>query len=70
MFMKRLEKGRFVWPSAKDGKVALSHWPLSMLLTGIDWFAPEGTKRPLAAGTSAEPARHRFRQEVQWDKLF
>ena len=26
MFMKRLEKGRFVWPSAKDGKVALTFW--------------------------------------------
>ena len=24
MFLKRLEKGRFVWPSAKEGKVALS----------------------------------------------
>ena len=24
MFLKRLEKGRFVWPSAKEGKVALT----------------------------------------------
>lgn len=24
MFLKRLEKGRFVWPSAQEGKVALS----------------------------------------------
>ena len=24
MFMKRLEKGRFVWPSAKEGKIALT----------------------------------------------
>ena len=24
MFSKRLEKGRFVWPSAADGKVAIS----------------------------------------------
>ena len=34
MFMKRLEKGRFVWPSAKDGKVALSPAQLAMLLEG------------------------------------
>ena len=50
MFLKRLEKGRFVWPSAKEGKVALSPAQLSMLLEGIDWRAPERTWRPLAAG--------------------
>jgi len=48
--LKRLEKGRFVWPSAKEGKVALSPAQLSMLLEGIDWRAPERTWRPLAAG--------------------
>jgi len=31
MFLKRLEKGRFVWPSAKEGKVALTPAQLSML---------------------------------------
>ena len=46
MFMKRLEKGRFVWPSAKEGKVALSPAQLSMLLEGIDWRRPERTWRP------------------------
>ena len=50
MFLKRLEKGRFVWPSAKEGKVALSPAQLSMLLEGIDWRAPQRTWRPLAAG--------------------
>ena len=50
MFMKRLEKGRFVWPSAKEGKVALTPAQLSMLLEGIDWRAPQRTWRPLAAG--------------------
>ena len=34
MFLKRLEKGRFVWPSAKQGKVALPPAQLSMLLEG------------------------------------
>ena len=41
MFLKRLEKGRFVWPSAKEGKVALTPAQLSMLLEGIDWRAPD-----------------------------
>ncbi len=45
MFMKRLEKGRFVWPSAKDGKVALSSAQLAMLLEGIDWRAPSPASR-------------------------
>ena len=31
---KRLEKGRFVWPSAKDGKIALTPAQLAMLLAG------------------------------------
>ena len=52
MFMKRLERGRFVWPSAKEGKVALTPAQLSILLEGIDWRAPERTWRPLAAGSS------------------
>ena len=30
MFLKRLEKGRFVWPSAKEGKVALTPAQLAM----------------------------------------
>jgi len=57
MFSKRLEKGRFVWPSASDGKVTVSPAQLSMLLEGIDWRNPERTWRPLTAGNlSANPA--------------
>ncbi len=50
LFSKRLEKGRFVWPSPASGKVALSPAQLSMLLEGIDWRTPERTWRPLVAG--------------------
>ena len=50
LFSKRLEKGRFVWPSAKDGKIALTSAQLSMLLEGIDWRIPQRTWRPLKAG--------------------
>ena len=46
LFAKRLEKGRFVWPQAPSGTVALSAAQLSMLLEGIDWRRPVRTKRP------------------------
>ena len=49
LFSKRLEKGRFVWPSAKDGKLSLTPAQLSMLLEGIDWRMPQRTWRPLTA---------------------
>lgn len=50
LFSKRLERGRFVWPAAKDGKVNLSPSQLSMLLEGIDWRMPKKTWKPLTAG--------------------
>ena len=50
LFSKRLEKGRFVWPSPATGKVSLTPAQLSMLLEGIDWRTPERTWRPLVAG--------------------
>ena len=50
LFSKRLERGRFVWPSPTTGKVSLSPAQLSMLLEGIDWRMPERTWRPLKAG--------------------
>jgi transposase len=37
LFAKRLERGRFVWPSPADGKVVISPAQLGMLLEGIDW---------------------------------
>jgi len=46
LFVKRLERGRFVWPQATSGTVALSAAQLSMLLEGIDWRRPVKTWRP------------------------
>ena len=37
LFSKRLEEGRFVWPTVKEGKKALTPVRLVMLLEGIDW---------------------------------
>jgi len=46
LFAKRLERGRFVWPQADSGSVALSAAQLSMLLEGIDWRRPTRTWTP------------------------
>jgi transposase len=50
LFAKRLERGRFVWPQAKDGVVTLTPAQLSMLLEGIDWRMPGRTWQPEMAG--------------------
>ena len=49
LFAKRLERGRFIWPKAENGTVALTRAQLSMLLEGIDWRQPMRTWRPEAA---------------------
>ena len=50
LFSKRLERGRFVWPAAKDCKINLTSAHLAMLLEGIDWRIPQRTWRPLKTG--------------------
>ena len=46
LYSKRLEKGRFVWPQAKEGTVSLTAAQMSMLVEGIDWRQPAWTARP------------------------
>ena len=43
LLTKQLERGRFIWPQAADGRVSLSSAQLSMLLEGIDWRRPQRT---------------------------
>lgn len=50
LFTKRLERGRFIWPSVVDGAVTLSPAQLGYLLEGIDWRLPQHTARPERAG--------------------
>ena len=45
LLSKRLERGRFVWPVTRDGKVHLTPAQLSMLLEGINWKHPKRTER-------------------------
>ena len=50
LYAKRLEKGRFIWPSAMDGVVSLTSAQLACLLDGIDWRNPQYSWRPASAG--------------------
>jgi transposase len=49
LFTKKLERGRFIWPSAADGTVVITPAQLGYLLEGIDWRMPQktcGQRRP------------------------
>jgi transposase len=50
LFTKRLERGRFLWPSPADGVVTISSAQLGYLLSGIDWRHPQQTWRPTSVG--------------------
>ena len=61
LYAKRLEKGRFIWPSARDGVVSLTSAQLACLLDGIDWRNPQYSWRPASAGKGADfPRRSRI----------
>jgi transposase len=50
LFAKRLDRGKFIWPSTADGVVTISSAQLGYLLEGIDWRMPQKTWQPTAAG--------------------
>jgi len=50
LYIKRLERGRFVWPQASDGAISITSAQLGYLLEGIDWRNPVHSWRPSAAG--------------------
>ncbi len=41
LFTKRLEKGQFIWPAVRDGKVSITRSQLAMLLDKLDWRQPK-----------------------------
>jgi transposase len=51
LYAKRLEAGRFSWPSPADGVVRLSAAQLSTLLEGLPWqhLRPRAIPRPSTA---------------------
>ena len=50
LFTKRLERGRFIWPSVAGEAVTISPAQMSYLLSGIDWRNPQETLRPTRVG--------------------
>ncbi len=50
LFAKRLERGRFIWPTPTQGVVSISAAQLGYMLDGIDWRNPQHSWRPQAAG--------------------
>jgi transposase len=50
LYAKRLEQGRFVWLTVRDGAVSMTPALLSMLLEGMDWRTPVRSWQPEMAG--------------------
>jgi IS66 Orf2 like protein len=50
LFIKRLERGQFVWPMSASGTVSLTPGQLSTLLEGCEWRALARNLRPKLAG--------------------
>ncbi len=50
LYAKRLERGRFIWPAAKDGVIAISASAMACLLEGVEWRNPQSTWRPTRVG--------------------
>ena len=50
LYAKRLERGRFIWPTTVDGAAPLTMGQLGYLLEGVDWRDPQATWRPEKAG--------------------
>ena len=50
LYAKRLDRGKFIWPSASSGAVSISAAQMAYMLEGIDWRNPQLTWRPKSAG--------------------
>ncbi len=50
LYAKRLDRGKFIWPSASGGTVSISAAQMAYMLEGIDWRNPQLTWRPEKAG--------------------
>ncbi|WP_347336980.1 IS66 family insertion sequence element accessory protein TnpB [Bradyrhizobium pachyrhizi] len=50
LYAKRLDRGKFIWPSASAGAVSISAAQMAYMLEGIDWRNPQLSWRPQSAG--------------------
>ena len=68
LFVKRLERGRFIWPNTVDGAVSISAGQMGYLLeasTGETRRKPGGRKRP----DNCDKVNQAARPEVETDDL-
>ncbi|WP_347882418.1 IS66 family insertion sequence element accessory protein TnpB [Bradyrhizobium sp. SSUT18] len=65
LFTKRLERGRFIWPSVAGEAVTISSAQMSYLLSGIDWRKP--ARNPASdAGRIAVLGLNLLLDLIQW----
>ncbi|WP_081494588.1 IS66 family insertion sequence element accessory protein TnpB [Bradyrhizobium yuanmingense] len=50
LYAKRLDRGRFIWPTTVGGVVSLTAAQMSYLLEAIDWRNSQHSWRPQSAG--------------------
>lgn len=50
LYAKRLDRGKFIWPSASNGAVSISAAQMAYMLAGIDGRNPQLSWRPQSAG--------------------
>jgi|GEM_PF-106936 len=50
LYVRRIERGRFLWPSPADGSIAITPAQMAYLLSGVDWRIPIETWRPTSVG--------------------
>lgn len=50
LYAKRLDRGKFIWPSASDGAVSISAAQMAYMPEGIDWRNLQLSWRPQSAG--------------------
>ena len=50
LYAKRLDRGKFIWPSASGDAVSISAAQMAYMLEGTDWRNPQLTWRPTRAG--------------------
>src|SRR5438128_5077935 len=63
LYAKRLERGRFLWPSPADGIVPISAAQLAYMLDGIDWRMVLRARRG-GTGSTYETLRGRLRRAI------
>ena len=55
LYAKRLERGKFIWPSQADGVVVITPAQLAYMLEGIDWCQAQTARQCRRSAHRREP---------------